>query len=95
MAFAADDPRLIFKPEAEINRPILGPAGAWAERFVDHWWIVHPEKGLAFWGTITLTPQANANEAVTRRLAKQYYPWAEVRQIPLVVIDRRSGRTFG
>ncbi len=69
MAFNRRRPRLIFKPEAGSNRPILGAAGAWAERFENHWWIVHPEKGLAFWGPITLTPQANANEIVSARLA--------------------------
>jgi hypothetical protein len=47
----------------------------------NHWWIVHPEKGLAFYrGSF---PQANTNEVITRRLATNY-PWAEVRFFPSV-----------
>lgn len=90
MPYAADDPRLFFIPEANINTVIRGERGIPTRRLENHWWIAHPEKGLAFWGLHSMAPQANADEQVTRKLAAMLYPWAEVRQVPLVVYDPRS-----
>lgn len=73
------DPRLFFVPVAEA---LIPPAGI-IEHLKDHWWIVHPERGLAFWDKLHKSPQCNSSESITRRLASAY-PWAEVRFFPSV-----------
>lgn len=61
-----------------LEKATVPPSGL-IEHVKDHWWIVHPEKGLAmFKGQFK---QCNVTEAITRRLA-QNYPWAEVRFVP-------------
>lgn len=87
MPYAADDRRLIFVPENTVATPVLGPAGTRCRRIADHWWIAHPERGLAFWGRFSMVPQAHADETTARELARRLYPWAEVRHVPLVVYD--------
>lgn len=82
--FAEDDPRLAFVPEAEACQPRNGLI----ECHIDHWWIVHPERGLVFYGAKSthresLSPQCNRDRSVTEYL-RSMYPWAEVRQVPLV-----------
>jgi hypothetical protein len=63
---------------APLENAAIPPAGM-IEHIKDHWWIVHPEMGLAlFEGKYK---QCNRDEAMTRRLARNY-PWAEVRQVP-------------
>jgi hypothetical protein len=47
----------------------------------DHWWVVHPTKGVTFWRKHS--PQCNSNEEIAKRLAMMY-PWAEVRFMPSV-----------
>lgn len=60
------------------------PPGGLIEHLKDRWWMVHPEKGVAFFVTRGFhAAQCNRNEAITRRLAENY-PWAEVRFIPSV-----------
>ena len=70
-----DISRFKFVP---LERAIVPPAGL-IEHVKDHWWMVHPEKGLAmFDGKFK---QCNVNEQIVRgRLAT--YPWAEVRFVP-------------
>ena len=72
----ADDPRLSFIP---LDRE----AQSYDQVIKDHWWIVHPERGLAVFmkGSI----QCNTSEDIARRLAGMY-PWAEVRFIETVFI---------
>jgi hypothetical protein len=48
---------------------------------VNSWWVVHPEKGLTFWGKGYGSPQCNTNEAISKRL---YPPWGEVKFIERV-----------
>jgi hypothetical protein len=58
------------------------------EHFVDAWWIVHPEKGLAFYRRGRRSglgaPQCNTDERITRMvMARCSPPWpgAEVRKL--------------
>lgn len=52
----------------------------------DHWWCVHPEKGVMYYvgpkGKLN-SPQCNSNADIARRLAASY-PDVEVRFIPSV-----------
>lgn len=73
------DARLIFVP---LDKATVPPSGL-IEHIKDHWWVVHPDKGLAFWDKKLMSPQCNSNEAVTRHLAR-VYPWAEIKFIPSV-----------
>ena len=63
---------------------------AWAvHQFFDSWWVVHPEKGLAFFGKGYGSPQCNKNESISRRLCPA---WGEVKfieyvKVPLNVSD--------
>lgn len=78
-ALAEDDPRLTFKP---IEDAVVPPPGL-IKHIKDHWWAVHPTRGLVFWDKKRMSPQCNSNLAVTTSLARMY-PWAEVRFIPSV-----------
>jgi hypothetical protein len=51
--------------------------------YVDYWWSVHPDRGLIFYDG---TPQANPDRRITDMLQPRYYPWAEVRQVPVVYV---------
>ncbi len=50
----------------------------------DRWWSVHPERGVVIYRRFS--PQCNMNEAISRKLTEKMYPWADVRQIPLVLV---------
>lgn len=64
-----------------LDKATVPPAGL-IEHIKDHWWLVHPEKGVAFYGN-GMAVQGNTNESLTRRFAESN-PWAEVRFIPSV-----------
>jgi hypothetical protein len=87
MAIEHDDPRLIYLPFDQVNK-----AQGSCEVFRDAWWIVHPEKGLVFHnsafrkGLKEAAPQCNRDKNVAEYLRPKLYPWAEVRQIPLVTV---------
>lgn len=76
----SDDKRLIFIP---LEKAIVCPSG-FVQHIKDHWWVVHPEKGLVFWDKKVMSPQCNSNESLTRRIWEQMYPWAEIKFIPSV-----------
>ena len=72
-----NEDRFSFVP---IDKAIEPPSGL-IEHLKNKWWIVHPEKGVAFFeGKFA---QCNSNEILARRLASGY-PWAEVRFLPSV-----------
>jgi len=75
-----DDPRLIF---VSIEEATVPPSGL-INHIKDHWWAVHPTKGLIFWHQRHRAPQCNSNKHTARRLQQQFYPWAECRFIPSV-----------
>jgi len=69
----------------EASRPATGDCIA------DHWWSVHPEKGLAFYAQLTgyaasesPSPQCNQSEATARILSGKLYPDCTVQKVPVV-----------
>ena len=84
---ASDDPRYVFMPESEI----LNASGL-TNIIRDHWWSVHPEKGLRFWQSVRgrqgqligASPQCNANREIVERVLR--HECDEIKQIPLVIV---------
>ncbi len=69
-----------FVPFEEATTP---PAGL-IDHMKDRWWMVHPERGLAFYKSgKNLSAQCNGDERITRKFADAH-DWAEVRFIPSV-----------
>lgn len=60
-----------FLPEDEARNPTKGQ---YFRRTTNQWWIVHPEKGLAFYIPAKRVgygmPQCNADERITRKIAE-------------------------
>lgn len=86
-----DDARLEYIPLEEATKPRHG----FLQCLIDYWWTVHPERGLIVFHSepkrngrwrYSGTPQANRNEALSHDLSKRLYPWAEVRQLPVVFL---------
>jgi hypothetical protein len=74
-------PKLFFLDIEKASKPISDICNVW----VDHWWIVDPERGLAFYNQGPEgAPQCNRDKRVTEMVHKTHYPWAEMRQIPIV-----------
>lgn len=74
---------LIYVPKETAVIPRDG------ECLVNHWWIIHPEQGLAFYiptlrAQTDPMPQCNKSEEVTRTLAERVYSNHAVEQIPIV-----------
>lgn len=85
MSIERDDPRMSF---IQFDK-VADPDGLYVEVFRDRWWVVDPERGVALWrerGMTSLSPQCNASEAITRSLVECLYPWADVRQVPMVLV---------
>lgn len=88
MSFAGpDDTRLVFLPFDQVH------AGkGHCDVIRDCWWVVDPERGLLFYqrnrsGKLrSASPQCNRNESIARSIQRRLYPWAEVRQVPLVML---------
>lgn len=60
----------------------------------DYWWVVHPERGLAFWqrdtkqsGLRGASPWGNKNKAITEKIRDMHFPWASVQEVPLVLVS--------
>lgn len=76
-----DDPRLVYRKEEEHSSP---PEGI-IEHIKDHFWLVHPERGLVFW---KFSPTSSHQKPLcnkTREIAEtnlRFCPWAELRQVP-------------
>lgn len=71
-----------YVPEEVAARPTTG------EVIVNNWWIVHPEKGLAFYQghTNDYSPQCNRDRNVADHIQPRLHPDSEVRQVPQVYI---------
>lgn len=81
----ADSPLIKFLPFDEA----ITPPDGFVQHFKDHWWCVHPEKGLVFYtkGLKIPQPQCNKSEDVCRFVgAKLYGDWVEYRFLPSVFI---------
>jgi hypothetical protein len=57
-----------------------------AEVWLDHWWIVDPEKGLIFYHGYA--PQCNSDKRITDAIEAKGQFHGEVKQIPIVYIPR-------
>lgn len=68
-----------------IEEAIIPPQGL-INHLKDRWWVVHPEKGLAYYIGANgkhSSPQCNGSEA-TMRHYEANCSWAEIRFIPSV-----------
>lgn len=83
----------MFLPVDEATAPVK--AGMF-QHYVDAWWVVHPERGLAFFnppgrrrraGSLG-SPQCNTDERIARKVgpvtAGTVFPEVEIRQFPSV-----------
>jgi len=85
----------LFLPVGQAERP---DKGVYFQRIADHWWSVHPDKGLVFYNPLNTrtgrrrhsylgAPQCNTDERITRQVGK-YAPFpVEVRLVPLVWVQ--------
>lgn len=74
---------LIYVPKETAILPRTG------ECIIDHWWVIHPERGLVFFvpslrHSDMPAPQCNLDQRVTDRLCKQLYSNCHVEQISIV-----------
>lgn len=80
MAYEPDNPKLVYLPFDKLSYYT-----GIVMHLRNHWWSVHPERGLIFWSgekhpSIERgSPQCNANEVTARSLRDKLYPWAELR----------------
>lgn len=85
------DARLAFMPETQV----LAASGM-CVALRDRWFAVDPERGLIFYDADAVfrrrkarisgaSPACNASEAIMRKLANDLYPWAAIKQFPLVL----------
>lgn len=92
MSFIEDNEHLVFVSEESLDLAVPGQLTA----IVMQWWAVHPQRGLILWRRPRqdlFYPQTNVHQDVAEKLTKDLYPWAEVKQIPLVLL-RHSGMPF-
>lgn len=77
--FEEDSDRLTF---VALEVAVEPPPGL-IKHIKDHYWIVHPTKGVVFFDKMKAA-QCNVNAEIVRRVLAPMYPWAEVRLIPSV-----------
>jgi hypothetical protein len=83
--------RLVHAPVNEMSTPMDGVV------FINKYWCVHPEKGLAFWNRSPgdsfdidrLSPQCNANRHVAEHVV-HIHPGHTVQQVAAVYIGNLS-----
>lgn len=57
----------------------------------NHWWSVHPERGLIFYSNQrrpcleNASPQCNSSEGTAKYLQEKLYPWAQLRYFETVL----------
>lgn len=74
-------PKLFFIEKEKASKPINDICSVW----IDHWWIVCPDRGLTFyWQGPEGAPQCNRDKRITEMIQKSQYPWASIEQIPIV-----------
>lgn len=89
MDITPDDDRIVYMREEDIDA-----ANGIVQVLRNHWFSVHPERGLLFWQTerrrkgklIGAAPQCNGDKATAEFLASKMYPWAQTRFYPLVLL---------
>lgn len=57
--------------------------------YLDSYWVMHPEKGLAFWDKGYSSPQCNRNEALAKHLCPDWgvIVFMKVVQVPCNISD--------
>lgn len=89
---------LVFLPDDQK----FSATGSGLERSLieNAWWVVHPEKGLAFakdsggQSRRFCTPQCNVNMLVARKLQEMVYPNLSVRFEPIVYVRRNFDGSY-
>lgn len=75
-----------FIPEKNAD---IAPKNGFCQILRDHWWVVCPERGLAFFWSKGVkglgSPKCNINESISRRLGSTI-PNAEIKFFPLVIV---------
>lgn len=78
---------ILFVPLEVATTPAEGHC------FVNRWWAVHPEKGVAFYARLRgfaaseePSPQCNSDERVARHVTARLYPECEVQHLPAVYL---------
>lgn len=91
----------LFLSVEEATAP---PGGSFFQHYVDAWWLVHPEKGLAFYNPVNDrtgrrrmgklgAPQCNTDERISRMVGAKSCPWPdpEVRKLASVWVPADPG----
>ena len=80
-----NDKMLVFLAEEQLLE-----AKGHCDVLKNKWWVVHPDKGLTFYsrrGSLKgSSPQCNSSRSVATTLATRMYPWAIIKQIPIVLV---------
>lgn len=71
---------ITYMPIAEAEAV---PGDGFWEVLADRWWSYNPDKGLLFYRK---SPQCNKNEALARKITKNYHPEATVIFLPRVYL---------
>ncbi len=71
--------RYHFLPETDV----LTTRAPMLHQYCDSYWVVHPEKGLAFFGKGYSHPQCNTNREISVRLCPE---WGEIKFFPHVLV---------
>lgn len=86
----------VFLPLEEAVTP---PKGGFFQHYVSAWWVVHPDRGLAFYNPRNArtgrrrysrygSPQCNSDERISRKVgadtAGSVFPEVEIQHLPSV-----------
>jgi len=64
-----------------IDQDVLEAPNGIIQHYKDHWWAVHPEKGLIFYYK---SAQCNKSREIVATLVPKLYPWAEIKFFPSI-----------
>lgn len=85
MPIRETDYRLSWRP---LSQACVNPSNYTAIR--DHWWAYQEDKGVLFFKVgAHYEPQALPSEEDACRMVAMFYPYASVRQVPVVFMPPR------
>lgn len=87
MSINSDDLRYVFMSENDVLA-----ANGLVKVIREHWWSVHPDKGLRFFQStrgrqgelVGASPQCNSNREIVERVLR--HECDEIKKIPLVLV---------
>lgn len=89
---------LVFLPD---DHKFSATGGGLERSLIENsWWVVHPEKGLAFAKEVGgqsrrwCSPQCNVSEQVARKIQEKAYPNLTVRFEPIVYVRRNLDGSY-